>query len=49
MRQRLLFALVVLLLLALGLLGQHQIAAERLTQHFTTSLYQVMMLFLLAG
>jgi hypothetical protein len=49
MHQRALFVLVVLFLFSLGMYGQYQLSPENLTDRFSTSVYEILMLFLLAG
>lgn len=49
MRQKIVLALIVLLLFGLGLLGQYQLSPANLTENLSTSSYQVLMLFLLDG
>jgi hypothetical protein len=49
MKQRLIASVIVALLIALGMWGQHSIAADNLTQHLATSFYQVLMLFFFNG
>ena len=49
MHQKTLLFLVVLCLFSLGMYGQYQLSPDRLTTGLTTSVYQILMLFLLAG
>ncbi len=49
MRQQVAFAVIVFVLFSLGLLGQYQISPDRIQLHLSTSVYQVLMLFLLDG
>ncbi|MFT7689139.1 MAG: hypothetical protein ACI9FB_004505 [Candidatus Azotimanducaceae bacterium] len=49
MGQKILLTIFGLVLLALGLWGQYEISPSRLQDNFTTSLYEILMLFLLAG
>ncbi|MEM1187906.1 MAG: NAD-binding protein [Pseudomonadota bacterium] len=49
MRERLIIASLVPLLIAIGLWGQYQISAERLTERFGQSLYEVIILFAMGG
>ena len=49
MYQKALFILVVVCLFCLGMYGQYQLSPSRLTTGLTTSVYQILMLFLLAG
>jgi hypothetical protein len=49
MYQKALFILAVMCLFSLGMCGQYQLSPDRLTTGLTTSVYQILMLFLLAG
>lgn len=49
MKQRLIASVIVVLLFALGLWGQFALDPENLTEHLTTSVYQLLMLFFLNG
>lgn len=49
MYQRVIVFLLVILLFSLGMLGQYQLSPENLTSHFSTSAYQILMLFLMSG
>ena len=49
MRRRLLVPITVVLLVLTGLWGQYLASPERLSSDFSTSLYQIMMLFILDG
>ena len=49
MRQKLLVSIVVVLLVLTGLWGQYLVSPENLSSGFSTSLYQIMMLFILDG
>ena len=49
MRQKLLVPITVVLLVLTGLWGQYLVSPERLSADFSTSLYQIMMLFILDG
>jgi hypothetical protein len=49
MYQKALFILAVMCLFSLGMYGQYQLSPDRLTTGLTTSVYQILMLFLLAG
>jgi len=49
MKQRLIASTIVVLLIALGMWGQHTIDPNNLTQHLATSFYKVLMLFFFSG
>jgi hypothetical protein len=49
MRQKLLVPIAVVLLVLLGLWGQYLVSPEKLSSGFSTSVYQIMMLFILDG
>jgi hypothetical protein len=42
-------SVIVTLLIALGMWGQHSIDSVNLTQHLATSFYQILMLFFFNG
>ena len=49
MNQRALFIIIVVTLFCLGMFGQYQIAPHKLTENLSTSIYEILMLFLLDG